>query len=447
MSGPVAERGGEASTESLPPIGAAGSGPAGTAGSVDAPPFLLPGSHFAAALGFLLAGAGGLVWVAPDLARGAFLLPRVAATAHLFTLGWITTAILGALYQFLPVALGAPIRSTRVAWTTFVLHVPGVGLLVTGLATGRTAILVAGAAALSTGLLLFAGNLALTLRNAPRGGLTWRALVAADVFLVVTLVLGSALAGNLQWGFMGGERLLALGVHLHVASLGWVLLVIVGVARHLLPMFLLSHGAPEWPGEAAFWLLTSGVGILVLGHHSPWIPVLLVAALAAGAGVAAFLLQVYLYHAHRKKPDLDPGMGLAAAGCVFLVVALVLAPGALRAGAQAPRLATAYVGAMILGGFTPFVAGHIYKILPFLTWFHRFGALVGQREVPMVADLFSAPVAKVAGGLLVGGAGVLLAGVYPLGASPMVRTGAVLFAAGAVLMAVQMTRILTRRPV
>src|SRR5688572_26779770 len=83
----------------------------GGLGSANAPPFRLPGEHFAAALTFWGVGALGLIRVAPDLAQGLFPLPRVIAVTHLFTLGWITTSILGALYQFLPVALRVPIRS------------------------------------------------------------------------------------------------------------------------------------------------------------------------------------------------------------------------------------------------------------------------------------------------------------------------------------------------
>lgn len=415
-------------------------------GSAEAPPFLLSGSHFVTGLAFLVAGALGLVVVSPELSRGAFFLPRVAGVTHLFTLGWITTSILGALYQFLPVALGSSIRSTRVAWITFLLYVPGVALLVAGLFTGRSVLSVVGAAALSTGLLLFVANLAVTLWRAPRGGLTRRALVTAAVFLTVTLLLGSALAGNLRWGYLEGTRALTLGVHVHVASLGWVLMVIVAVSRRLLPMFLLSHGAPEWPSEVAFWLLTTGVGILVVGHHGSWIPTLLIAAVLAGTGVASFLLQVLLYHRHRRKPALDPGMTLAAVGSAFVGLALLLAPAALGAGATRPRLATAYVGALILGGFTPFVAGHLYKILPFLTWFHRFGALAGERDVPTVADLFSDRLARGVVGLMSGGVLLVLGGVFPFGAEDVVRVGAVVFALSVVLMILQMARILTRRP-
>ncbi|MHB1168585.1 MAG: hypothetical protein ACYC28_04815, partial [Longimicrobiales bacterium] len=76
--------------------------PAGAA-STNAPPFRLPGEHFTAALLFLVAGAFGLIAIAPALAMGAYVSPRVAGVTHLFTLGWITTSIMGALYQFLPV--------------------------------------------------------------------------------------------------------------------------------------------------------------------------------------------------------------------------------------------------------------------------------------------------------------------------------------------------------
>ena len=119
-----------------------------------APPLRLPGSHFALALAFWLAGSVGLVLVAPDLAGGRFTAPRVAAVTHLFTLGWVTTSILGALYQFLPVALGTPIRWQRLAWVTLVLYAPGLPLFLFGLVRVRLDLMLPGAVAFGTGLLL-----------------------------------------------------------------------------------------------------------------------------------------------------------------------------------------------------------------------------------------------------------------------------------------------------
>ena len=119
---------------------------------------LLPGEHFAAAICFLLAGAVGLVVVAPELAAGLYASPRVAAVTHLFTLGWLTTTIFGALYQLLPVALGAPIRSTRLGHAAFAAWVPGVALFAAGITTGSVALHHAGIGLVGTGILLVVGN-------------------------------------------------------------------------------------------------------------------------------------------------------------------------------------------------------------------------------------------------------------------------------------------------
>jgi hypothetical protein len=418
---------------------------AGSLVTVSAPPLLLPGEHFAAALAFWLLGAAGLVWVAPDIALGLFPLPRVAAVTHLFTLGWLTTTIQGALYQFLPVALQSPIRSERLAHATFLLYVPGLASFVGGMIAGSHVVVMAGGILFGSGLLLFAGNLTATLRRAPVRNVTWWALAGAVLFLVSTVVLGISLAGNLRSGYLGANRFLALGVHLHVAALGWAGLVMIGVAQRLLPMFLLSHGAPEWPGRVAVGAMGSGVALLLGLHHALTPALLWTIATFLGVGLLAFVAQAALFFRHRKKPILDPGLRLAAAALAFFLLALLLAPVFLTTGLAAPRIATTYVLALVLGGFSLFVAGHYYKIVPFLVWFHRFGPRVGKQPVPRVADLYSARVGNVAVALLaIGTLGLALSTLS--GATRLAQTGAIVFAGGASLLAIQMYLISRRRP-
>ena len=419
------------------------SGPAAGLAAAKAPPFLLPGEHFTAAVMFLVLGAVGAVAIAPELAAGAFPSPRVVGVTHLFTLGWITTSIMGALYQFLPVALGEPIRSVRAAHVGFCLYVPGFAAFVAGLLTGSTTLMMAGAVPLALGVLVFAVNLGATLRLATRRDVTWWALAGADLFLLVTLVFGLALAGNLRWGYLGGSRLLAIGTHLHVALGGWVLLVMVGVAHRLLPMFLLSHGAGDRFARAAVALLAAGAGTLALGHHGPpivsrWLPAALLAA-----GLVAFLLQAQRFYRHRRRPSLDPGMRLAAAALGVLAVGLALA-GPAMLGTGPARLAVAYVLVLVLG-ISLFVAAHYYKIVPFLVWYHRFGPLAGKQPVPSVSELYSAPRATAAGVLLVLGT-LTLAGGTAIGSPAAARGGALLLAAGAILEASQMLALARRTP-
>lgn len=419
------------------------SGPAAGLAAAKAPPFRLPGEHFTAAMVFLVLGAVGLIWIAPDLAAGAYPQAAVVGVTHLFTLGWITMSIMGALYQFLPVALGEPVRSIPAAHLTFALYAPGVAVFVTGMALSRDSLMLVGAALFGTGILVFAINLGATLWRATARDVTWWALAGADLFLVVTLVLGLALAGNLQWGYLGAARPIALGTHLHIALFGWVLLVVVGVAHRLLPMFLLSHGAGERYAKAAVGLLVAGAATLAVGHHGPplvsrWLP-----ALLFGAGLVALLLQARAFYRHRHRPALDPGMRSAALGLGLLALALGLAGVALFIDAS-PRVSTAYVLALVLG-ISLFVAALYYKIVPFLVWYHRFGPLAGKRRISRVSDLYSARLAGTSGALLLLGVLGLLAGVVAARAA-LARGGALLLTAGVAIEAVQMLALARRTP-
>jgi len=412
-------------------------------GGAEPPPLSLPGSHFVAAMGFFLLGALGLALAAPDLAAGSFLSPRVTGVTHLFTLGWITTSILGALYQLLPVALDRAVRWPRVARATLWLHVPGLLVFVAGLVGQRPDLTAAGASLLAAGLLAFVANLAATLKGAPRRDMTWWALSLAALFLTLTVVLGWALAADLRWPFMGPQRIMALATHIHVALVGWVLLVMVGVAQKLLPMFLLSHGADERPGRWAVALLASGAFLLFALHHTPGAWARRGPAVLILLGAAAFLVQARSFYATRRRPGVDPGMRLAAGGLGVLGAAAGL--GAFLAfGGFSLRLATAYVAALVLG-ISLFVAAHYYKIVPFLVWLHRFGPVAGRRPVPKVADLYSAPWAKGAGALMAAGTIAVILAVLA-GSSLAVRAGALTLLAGALVEAAQLAGTAHRRP-
>jgi len=408
------------------------------------PPFRLPASHFAVGLVFLVLGAMGLVMASRALSLGAYLDPRVTSVTHLFTLGWITTSIMGALYQFLPVALGHPVRWPGLAPATLAMYAPGLLLMVAGMWRGTGSWAAFGGGLVGAGTLLFAVNLSGTLRVASTRDVTWWALAFATGFLIVTVVLGATLSMNLRWWFLGTDRLTAIGVHLHVAVVGWVLLVAVGVARRLLPMFLLSHGADERPVAWAVGLLASGTTTLLLLHHAPAGPWKRMPALLITAGMAAFLTQAALYYRHRHRRALDPGMRFAAGG-LFLVGAGAVAGGA-RALTDTPVQHLTVVSAVaVILGLSAFVAAHYYKIVPFLVFYHRYGPLVGRHPVPLVADLYAGWAASTAGWLVTLGAGAVVLGTL-VGNAMVTGSGAYLFLGGAVVVSVQMIFLYRRHP-
>jgi hypothetical protein len=423
------------------PHGRAPRAPAAGLASPDGPPPALPAEHFAAALAFFGAGALGLVLVAPELAAGAFYAPRVVAVVHLFTLGWLVLSIFGALCQFLPVAVGRPLRWQRAAHASFVAQAAGAAAFVAALAVGNGVLLHAGACGLAIAFALFAANLAATLAPVEERTVTWWALAAAAVFLVVTPAYGVVLAYALTGGGVLVDRFAVVATHAHVAIVGVVLLTVVGVAHRLLPMFLLSHGASERPGRVAVALLAACAALLALPVGGA-ARVVVAGALGSG-GVVAFVVQAAAFFRHRKRRALDPGLRLAAAGVFGLVLALALAPFALGRGLADLHLLVAYV-VVLLGALTLFVAGHYFKIVPFLVWYHRFGPLVGARKVPKVADLYSARAADAVGLLLVSG-WLGLAIAAGLGAPHLARAAAVVFTAGAWLEGIVIARVARRR--
>lgn len=417
--------------------------PAGLGGGLGATPtgnLLLAGEHFVAAMLFLLAGSLGLVWIAPDLAAGRFAEPRVAGVTHLFTLGWLTTTIFGALYQLLPVALGAPVRWLRVGHASFASFVPGVALFATGIATSNVLLHHVGIALVTTGIVLVLANVGTSLGTATRRDVTWAAVTLAVTFLAGTLLLGITLLHNIHTGFLADARVRVLAMHLHVALVGWVLLMIVGMAHRLLPMFLLAHGVDSRWTARSVALLAGGVVVLTTGLALQLRAVTWIGAALLEGGLAAFLVQARLFFVHRVRKRIDVGMRFVATALVFLGISGIAGATVLVLAPAPPRLATAYVVVGLLGGIVLFVIGQFYKIVPFLAWIARFRARVGKEKLPAVADLYSARVALVQWVIMLVAVVVLGAGTLA-GHPRCVRVGAGLFSVGTILLLSQVIRV------
>ena len=153
-----------------------------------APPPTVP-LTFLAAAGVGLTAFGVAIAAVADRAATAPTAAPVVAAVHVGMLGFLVTALLGALHQFCPVVGGRPLRSVGLARITAALWIPAVAVLPLAFATDHPA-LVSGAGAAALGaLILTAFNLSAALsspgRGAPLTGLRW-----AVGFLVATAAFG-----------------------------------------------------------------------------------------------------------------------------------------------------------------------------------------------------------------------------------------------------------------
>ncbi|MEZ4570986.1 MAG: hypothetical protein R2849_11790 [Thermomicrobiales bacterium] len=271
--------------------------------------------------------AGLLAPRALPLLVGSFYDRSLLAFVHLNTLGIIAAAMIAATFQVLPCALGVPFDAKRTAPAMFWLHVSGLAVFLYGFHQSWHPVLATGGMLLVGGLGLYLVAVVRALRRAPRLGVTgWHVAVSLPG-LSVGMLLGFLLAGSKGTWFLGDVTMQVLSAHAVLMLGGWVLVMVNGVALHMVPM-LSGTGLQPWRRVAFVELalvaagawLTAGALLFTVGR--PWV--------AAGAimivlGEILFLTQMVRIYLPGLRVQLGPRMlfvltlslaGLSASGLV-----------------------------------------------------------------------------------------------------------------------------------
>lgn len=403
------------------------------------PSALLPLTHLITAAAAFVLAALALPWLASDLA-GHYYHPRVLALTHTVTLGWITLTIMGASYQIIPIVLGKALWSERLAWWQYGVFVTGVVGVVGHFFIAQWPGLVWSAGLLALGTATHVLNAALTARGLRTWTLTARLVTLALAGFALTALFGAALGAEHVRAWLPGAFFARLHAHVHLALLGWVLPMVIGVAARIYPMFLL---APEPGGRLSavqWWGIAAGVPVTVVALllDSRFVAV---GAVAVAAAVAAHVAWVVSAVRASRRPGLDWGLRLALAGAAFALPATALGLGLALDLVRGPRWAMAYA-VLVFGGWASLtIAGMMLKIVPFLVWYRVYAPLAGRSPVPVLAQLSWRSGEAAAFALLVPGI-VLLAAAVALGDVALIRMAGVAVALGALAFAATMTQAL-----
>src|SRR5574341_250176 len=248
---------------------------------------------------------------------------RVLAITHLVTLGWITTTIMGASFLVAPLVLSVPLYSERLGRWQFPPLVVGMAVMVYHFWTGHYGGLGGGALLVLVATAVFLVNLGLSLRQVSRKDVAIPYLVAALVYLGATVFLGNLMALDKVFDFLGGQVLATIRGHAHLAALGWVSLMILGVGHKMIPLLTALTAEEGRRSRRRFWLLNAGiVGLfLALVTRSRWVvPFSMVVVLAFGS--AEWLLTRPWREG--KRPRMDWSTRHVLAAFTYLGVAIVL---------------------------------------------------------------------------------------------------------------------------
>ncbi len=334
-----------------------------------APPYRIPLRFFITApvLGML---AALLIMLAGPQIWSSRWSSGLLAVTHLLTLGYMSMVMLGAMLQMLPVLAGAPVP--KVVLTGGLVHfftLTGSLLLAAGFVWAEQTLLLTAAAMLTLGYGLFVSMTMFALYRKGAGNPTIQGMRVALMGLLLVVGLGLLLT----LGFTGRLVLPSIhlwtNVHLSWGIAGWFAVLLISVSYQVVPMFQVT---PEYPKWMRRWLLP-----LLLITLAIWSLLSLKGAslVLETMMLGLLLLELTLFAAttlwlfskrKRKVPDntvLFWRIGISLFGLVMLLLIL---------GKYLPAVQLELIlGVLIVQGILlTMINGMLYRIVPFLSWFH-----------------------------------------------------------------------------
>ncbi len=361
------------------------------------PPFRIVNKYFiSATISFVLLTLAMVV--SYQYFVGHHFQPRILAITHIATLGWITMILIGALFQLVPVVLEVSLWSEDLAEIQFWIYLIGtIGLIYGFWVYQIDEFFILSAALLNLAMLIFIINISVTLFSVKQWNLTGFHIVSALYHLSVTAVAGILMAINLWKPYIKIDHLQYLNLHAHVAFVGWVTMIIMGVSYKLIPMFTLAHGFSLALGKWSFWLINIGLqGIMVVMHFEDVTFLFYIFSLMIAIGLMLYVYQIGVIFDKRLRTKNDVGItfSIIAFGSLSLTVVIgiimtFIDPSSVK------NLSLVYGFMIIFPFLSLLIMGQMYKIVPFLVWFHKYSDLVGLQPVPKLKDLFDEKYAKI----------------------------------------------------
>jgi len=335
---------------------------------------------------------------------GYHISGSVLSIVHLMILGWVSMIIFGALYQLIPVVMQVKLYSEKLAYLTLGGLVLGLFFLIAaflGYKFQLTNNFIVGGSLVIFAIILFAFNTLKSALSSNEKSVSKLYIMAAGVYLLVTVLLGLFTVINLSYNLLPVAHTEFMKTHAVIGLVGWFLMLVIGVAAKLMPMFLIVHRTKEELLKWGFYLINAGLLIILAATFIKQVPefVDLISFILILAGLVLFLLFNYNVFSHRMRRKLDIGMKLSAIGLIMFALTTLSFIGTYFGnsafGFPAGRIEIISGLLLIYGFFTGLILGQTYKTLPFIIWLFYYQKLVGKQKVPLVADLYSDKLATV----------------------------------------------------
>jgi len=363
------------------------------------PSVVLP--HYAAGAIFFLIASVLLLFASDDIVK-TFIGSKVLSITHVLVLGWITIIIFGALYQLIPVVMEVKLFSETLAHISLYTLIPGTILLSYSFWDSyivATLYMQIGGTLIFVSIILFLINAFFSALKTKQKTIENAFIVTSAVWLTIAVIFGTFITMDFALNYIPESNIELMKLHIHFGIIGWFMMLVIGVASTLLPMFFIAHKLNRTYLKFSFYFINIGLIALIAALYfdtNIWLKVLPGFVLISG-----FLFFIkYNFDAYKKRlrKKLDVGMKLSV--FAFILLFLTLAFGVLSVlnldflSDLNTSINTAYGVSLLLGFLTSLILGQMYKTLPFIVWLKMYQDKVGKFKTPMPANLYSEKVAN-----------------------------------------------------
>ena len=338
--------------------------------------FFVTASVFGLLLGFFL--------IADSLGMASFLTANKSVIiVHILALGVMASFMLGALFQMLPVLAGVVIKMpTKKAMIVHTLFVIGVLTQLYAFIDSSTPLLYFLASAyLGVGLLYGLYLMLKELIKIKDHSSSSKGIIFSLVSFSFAIFLGIYLLLTLGTYIDGTLFTQVKEAHYSFALFAWVSLLIISVSFQVIEMFYVT---PKYPSIMSKYL-TLTIFILVILKS---IAIFMLVETEFITALLAILFMLYagitihrLYH--RKRPTSDATVWFWRLGMGLLIVSMFITLINVFIDVNVEVKMLSYI--TFMGFALSIVFAMVYKIVPFLTWFHLSNQ--GYMEAPMMHDV------------------------------------------------------------
>ncbi len=371
-----------------------------------------------------------------------------AAHAHLALLGWVSSTLMGVMYQQVPTLTSANLYSKRIGEASFLLFNSGViSQFLVFIFLGYSTALIFTSALVLSGMSLFSFNILYTLRNKKADSPVLKFYGTSVIYFVSAGIFGLAIAIDKTLFNFGG---LIIPAHTHLAVLGWVSLAIMGAMSWMFPMVLMRDLKSPRLLDSIFWFFNIGavgffIGLLTGGFGI----VTKFSALIIGVSVILFAYLLLGTATRKVKMQFTPKSTegkFFTAGIAYFILAVSLGMLMLFGmGGAVSGIKILHVHMALVGFVSVTIFGGMYHIIPMICWTRVVGKMAGGRG-PMPSsfkDLYSDRLATIIFVLLnIGIIGFFMG--FALGIRPLAIASAISINSAGVIFAFDMLRVIIK---